>query len=235
MSTLALQASRAARQVDRVLLFTAILAIGIMLVLPRGEAVGMFTFTADSLISIAPFLVASAVSAAYLSAAGADGLIGKAFRARPVEAIFAAALFGALSPFCSCGVIPLIAALLAAGTPLPAVMAFWLASPVMDPEMFLLTVGGIGFEFATAKTLAAIGLGIFGGFATFGVEKIGGLKDPLRYAEVFNRCGGGSPPMTNMSGPFGVNRRVERHSVNVSAGPYFSLANGSSLPSFSRH
>ncbi len=43
--------------------------------------------------------------------------------------ILTAALFGALPPFCSCGVIPLIAALMAAGAPLPAVMAFWLASP----------------------------------------------------------------------------------------------------------
>ena len=74
---------------------------------------------------------------------------------------FAAAL-GGLSPFCSCGVIPLIAALLAMGVPLSAVMAFWLASPVIDPSMFVLTSGVLGFEFAVAKTAAAIGLGLFG-------------------------------------------------------------------------
>ena len=62
-----------------------------------------------------------------------------------------ASLMGALSPFCSCGVIPLIAALLASGVPLAPVMAFWLASPLMDPSMFLITTGVLGLQFAIAK------------------------------------------------------------------------------------
>ena len=37
--------------------------------------------------------------------------------------IMVASLFGAFSPFCSCGVIPLIAALLSIGVPVAAVMA----------------------------------------------------------------------------------------------------------------
>ena len=194
MSTLVLHASRAARQVDRVLLFTALLALAIAVFLPPVRAMAMFEFTLANLLSIAPFLIASALAAAYLSAAGADTLIGRAFHGRHVVAISAAALFGALSPFCSCGVIPLIAALLAAGTPLPAVMAFWLASPIMDPEMFLLTAGGIGLPFATAKTLAAIGLGLLGGFATLVVQRMGGFQSPLRHAAVFGQCGGGRLP-----------------------------------------
>src|SRR3546814_17716262 len=90
-----------------------------------------------------------------------------------------AALAGGLSPFCSCGVIPLIAALLAMGVPLSAVMAFWLASPVIDPSMFVLTAGVLGSEFALAKTLAAIGLGLFGGFVTLVLIRPGGTADPL--------------------------------------------------------
>ena len=38
--------------------------------------------------------------------------------------IAAAALFGSLSPFCSCGVIPIVAGLLGVGVPLAPVMAF---------------------------------------------------------------------------------------------------------------
>ena len=75
----------------------------------------------------------------------------------------AAALAGGISPFCSCGVIPLIAALLGAGVPLAPVMAFWLASTVMDPSMFALTAGVIGFEMAVAKTLSAVAIGLIGG------------------------------------------------------------------------
>jgi hypothetical protein len=85
-------------------------------------------------------------------------------------------------------VIPLIAALLGAGVPLAPVMAFWIASPIMDPEMFILTAAGIGFNFAVAKTLAAIAMGLLAGFSILIIQRYGGLSDPLR--ENFDRgCG----------------------------------------------
>jgi uncharacterized membrane protein YraQ (UPF0718 family) len=39
-------------------------------------------------------------------------------------------------------------------------MAFWLASPLMDPAMFAITAGGLGFDFAVAKTVAAVALAL---------------------------------------------------------------------------
>ncbi len=56
----------------------------------------------------------------------------------------------------------MIAALLAAGVPLAPVMAFWLASPVFDPEMMVLTWGVLGLEMAVAKTISAIAIGPLG-------------------------------------------------------------------------
>lgn len=100
-----------------------------------------------------------------------------------------AALAGGVSPFCSCGVIPLIAALLAMGVPLSAVMAFWLASPVMDPSMFVLTTGVLGVEFAVAKTIAAVGLGVFGGIIVHLLSRAGALADPLRDGVGNGGCG----------------------------------------------
>ncbi len=70
--------------------------------------------------------------------------------------------------------------MLGAGVPLAPVMAFWIASPIMDPEMFVLTAAGIGFDFAVAKTLAAIAMGLFAGFAVLLIQRFGGLEDPLR-------------------------------------------------------
>ena len=125
----------------------------------------------------------------YAGVTGADGLIAKAFTGAPVAMIFVAAVFGGLSPFCSCGVIPLIAALLVMGVPLSAVMAFWLASPVIDPSMFALTVGVLGFEFAVAKTIAAIGLGISGGFIILLLTRYGAFADPLREGVGNGGCG----------------------------------------------
>jgi len=53
--------------------------------------------------------------------------------------------------------------LLASGVPLAPVMAFWLASPLMDPEMFILLSATLGLPFTIAKTVAAVAMGVFGG------------------------------------------------------------------------
>jgi uncharacterized membrane protein YraQ (UPF0718 family) len=137
-------------------------------------------FAGTALAAVSPFLFASIALTAYAAASGADGLIAKVFQGREIPMIFAAALMGGLSPFCSCGVIPLIAALLAMGVPLAPVMAFWLASPIMDPAMFVLTAGTLGFDFAIAKTLAALGVGLLGGFTIWALTHHGLMGQPLR-------------------------------------------------------
>ncbi len=143
-----------------------------------------------ALISIAPFLGVSILLAAWAGATGADNLIARAFTGAPMMMIAMGALAGGLSPFCSCGVIPLIAALLAMGVPLAPVMAFWLASPLMDPSMFVLTAGVLGLEFAIAKTLIALGMGFAGGVVVHLVIQAGGLSDPLRPGIGNGGCGG---------------------------------------------
>ncbi|MDV3504265.1 permease [Marinobacter sp. M-5] len=156
----------------------------------QAQAQASVIFAATALMKTAPFLVLSIVVAAWASATGADNLIARAFTGAPGMMILMGAIAGGISPFCSCGVIPLIAALLAMGVPLSAVMAFWLASPVMDPSMFALTTGVLGLEFAIGKTLAAIGLGLFGGWVARLVGRIGGLAEPLREGIGNGGCGG---------------------------------------------
>jgi hypothetical protein len=170
------------------LVSAAILAI--LAVLDPGQARESAAFAGAALLKTAPYLVLSIAIAAWAGATGADNLIAKAFTGAPLLMIVFGALAGGLSPFCSCGVIPLIAALLAMGVPLSAVMAFWLASPLMDPSMFVLTTGVLDLEFAVSKTAAAIGLGVFGGLVVHLLSKGGALADPLREGIGNGGCGG---------------------------------------------
>ena len=80
--------------------------------------------------------------------------------------ILLAALIGAASPLGSYVVIPLSAALLAAGVPLPPLMALMVASPLINPNLFLLTMGAMGWEMALARTVAAVLLGVLSGYFT---------------------------------------------------------------------
>lgn len=173
----------------RIWMISALILI-VLAVFDATQARATLIFATDALLSTAPFLLLSIGIAAWASATGADNLIARAFTGAPALMILLAALAGGLSPFCSCGVIPLIAALLAMGVPLSAVMAFWLASPVMDPSMFILTTGVLGLEFAIAKTLAAVGLGLMGGWTVHLLGRAGGLNDPLRDGIGNGGCGG---------------------------------------------
>ena len=170
---------------DRVVLAIAAIFAAVAVVVPAAVP-GLAGATVESLWHTAPFMAVSVLLAGMVKATGADAVIAQVLQGR--TAIVTAAVFGALSPFCSCGVVPLIAALLAARVPLAPVMAFWLASPVIDPEMLILTWSVLGPEIAIAKTLAAIGLGLMGGAVVHMMRAAGGLSDPLR-AELASGCG----------------------------------------------
>ena len=154
------------------------------------------TFTAWALTGTAPFIIFAVLAVAYLKASGAETLLARAFEGNPARMVVMAALLGGLSPFCSCEVIPFIAALLAVGAPLGAVMAFWLASPLMDPAMFAITSGTLGWDFAVAKTFAAVGLGMFGGFGVMLAAHTPLFADPLRARPAIGGCCGVQKPFS---------------------------------------
>lgn len=150
-------------------------------------------FAASAFGHTAIFITFAVLAIGYLKASGAEAVLAEAFKGRETRMIMLAAVLGGVSPFCSCEVIPFIAALLAAGAPLAAVMAFWLASPLMDPAMFLITSGTLGFDFAIAKTISAIALGLFGGFAVKAMAGAALFSDPLRTVKQGGCCGSASP------------------------------------------
>ena len=174
-------------KLDKVVLALVIAWLFLILLSPA-QGLASLNFVSDSVIYIAPYFILAVAMAASIKASGMDQIVARIFSGHPLKAIFIASLFGALSPFCSCGVIPLIASLLAAGVPLAPVMSFWIASPVMDPEMFILTSAGISFNFALAKAGFAIALGLFAGFTVVLLHKIGYFQKILRQA-IVSGCG----------------------------------------------
>jgi uncharacterized membrane protein YraQ (UPF0718 family) len=181
---------------DRV--FQAMLAmLAALALLDPPQLLPSVNFTLLSLWQMLPFFALAIGIAAVAKATSADSLIAAAFSGSPLRATLLAALVGAISPFCSCGVIPLIAAMLGAGVPLAPVMAFWIASPIMDPEMFVLTAAGIGLGFALAKTIAAFAMGLLAGLAVLLIQRRGGLASPLRASldcGCASSCGSGEAP-----------------------------------------
>jgi uncharacterized membrane protein YraQ (UPF0718 family) len=180
-------------QIDRVWAFALLLPFFIA-VFDWEQAIETVRFSAAALAHTGVFIAFAVLAVGYLKATGAESLLARAFEGRERRMIVMAALLGGLSPFCSCEVIPFIAALLAVGAPLSAVMAFWLASPLMDPAMFLITAGTLGFDFAIAKTMFAVGLGLLGGVTVYMFAGSPVFADPLKEQPARSGCCGASKP-----------------------------------------
>ncbi|MEO1537316.1 MAG: permease [Pseudomonadota bacterium] len=180
-------------KIDKVWAFGLALPL-IIAAFDPSQAVETVRFAAGAFAQTAVFITFAVLAVGYLKATGAESLLAKAFEGRELRMIGMAALLGGLSPFCSCEVIPFIAALLAVGAPLSAVMAFWLASPLMDPAMFLITAGTLGMDFAVAKTVAAVSLGLLGGTTVYLMKASPVFADPLKAAPAKSCCGCGPSP-----------------------------------------
>ncbi|MBT3701804.1 MAG: permease [Alphaproteobacteria bacterium] len=187
------------KKADKVILTIIGVFAGLLIFLPD-QALDSAIFTGQSLGGIIIFLIVAVSLAAWATATGLDKQIAHVFSGNPTKTIILAALFGALSPFCSCGVVPIIAGLLAAGVPLAPVMAFWIASPIMDPSMFFVTSAVLGIPFAAAKTIAAVVMGLGAGFAMHVFAKSAVFANPLR-PMVTMGCGTNTAPLAERTDP----------------------------------
>lgn len=84
----------------------------------------------------------------------------------------AAALFGALTPFCSCSSVPLFIGFIEAGIPLGITFTFLITSPLINEIVVALFLGSFGPEITLLYVVAGLALGIFGGLViqALGVE-----------------------------------------------------------------
>ena len=137
-------------------------------------------FVVASAWKILPVFLLSVSLGVLVRALRLDGAIRRAFSHRIGVSILLATAVGAFSPFCSCTVIPLVAGLLIGGVPLAPVMAFWVASPTMDPEIFALSVGLLGWDLAAMRLISTLLLSLGAGYLTLALTRGGLLGKVLR-------------------------------------------------------
>ncbi len=80
-----------------------------------------------------------------------------------VWANFMAALFGAVTPFCSCSSIPIFISFLKAGVPLGVVFSFLVTSPLINEYLVVLMIGFFGWKITLAYVISGMAIGIICG------------------------------------------------------------------------
>jgi len=89
------------------------------------------------------------------------GEVGRVLSRR--GSIAAAAFLALISPLCTFAAIPVVGSLLAVGAPAAPLIAFLVASPLMNPSLLVYTAGALGWEMALARVLTAFSLGAVAG------------------------------------------------------------------------
>ncbi len=141
------------------------------------ELLKIADFMWKNFLHVWPYLLISVPAAVAINMSGIAKHISKVFNKKPLISILLATTVGAFSPFCSCGVIPVIASMLIAGVPLAPVMSFWLASPSMDPEIFFLSVSVLGWKLGVWRLASTFGMSLISGLITHYLVKKNWIKN----------------------------------------------------------
>ncbi len=100
---------------------------------------------------------------------------------------FFAALFGAVTPFCSCSSIPLFIGFVKGGIPLGVTFAFLITSPLVNEVAIAMFLGVFGWEVTAIYAVSGVVLGMAGGavLQRFGLERFLSpwVKDLLSQSE----------------------------------------------------
>ena len=91
--------------------------------------------------------------------------IRRTLQQRANGSIVAATLLALISPLCTFAAIPVAGRLINMGVPAAPLVAFVVASPLMNPSLFAYTAGAIGMEMAVARLVTAASVGLLAGFA----------------------------------------------------------------------
>lgn len=86
---------------------------------------------------------------------------------------FLSALFGAVTPFCSCSSIPVFIGFMEAKIPFGIAMSFLITSPLINEIAMLMLAGVLGIKITCIYIVTGISIGMFGGFL---LEKLGYAK-----------------------------------------------------------
>ena len=185
-------------QIDKVYILVLAVFTTIAL-LDRPQFFPLAVLTLSNLAHTSMYILFALLLLAGIKATGAEAMVAEIFDGRENRMIILAALVGGLAPFCSCEVIPFIAGLLALGTPLAPIMAFWLSSPLIDPPSLMITAGVLGWKFAVSKAVIAVAIGLMGGFTVKFLTMAGYLTKPLKSTREVDTQGGCSLDSYNPS------------------------------------
>ena len=150
-----------------------------------GQAFDMFLFLAVELTLL--FLLISFIIGVILDYMPAER-IQKILGSKGGKGYVSAGLLGALTPFCSCSTIPMLAGLLKARAGFGPTITFLFTSPLMNPIIIGLFLATFGFKVTAVYFALALIVSVIGGYV---LEKLGFeryIRDDVIHGDKASAC-----------------------------------------------
>ncbi|MDR0455821.1 MAG: permease [Treponema sp.] len=119
-----------------------------------GEVLIFLNACRDTLADLLPYLAAGVMVSELLKFTSWTKIVYKWVSKSPVFSVLSASIIGIISPLCTYGTIPVMIELYKSKVHIAPLISFLAASSLMNPQLFIMTLGGIGPEMAVVRTLA---------------------------------------------------------------------------------
>lgn len=125
----------------------------------------------DLLLEFLPYILAGILLAELLKYTPWTKYVQKAVNRSPKVSIIIASVIGIISPLCTYGTIPIVIDLYRNKVPIAPLLTFLSASSLMNPQLFILTWGGLGLEFSLLRIFGVVVFTLILGYVLVFLEK----------------------------------------------------------------
>lgn len=123
------------------------------------------------LLEFLPYILAGILLAEILKYTQWTKYVQKGVTRSPIASIIIASMIGIISPLCTYGTIPIVIDLYKNKVSLAPLLTFLSASSLMNPQLFIITWGGLGIEFTLLRVFGVVIFTLILGFALIFIEK----------------------------------------------------------------
>jgi len=119
------------------------------------------------LLELWPYVVVGVLIGEVIKYTSWTKLIHKFISRSPLQSVFFAVILGMVSPLCTYGTVPIVLQIFRSGVHLSPLVAFLSASTLMNPQLFVITMGGLGLEMALVRAGAVFIFGLILGLIIY--------------------------------------------------------------------
>lgn len=121
----------------------------------------------QTLLSLGPYVLFGVVVGEILKLTSWTRFIYRFISKSPLVSVILAAILGMVSPLCTYGTIPVVIQLFNSGIHIAPLATFLATSSLMNPQLFIMTWGGISPEMAMIRAGAVLLFGLMLGFILY--------------------------------------------------------------------